>query len=164
VLAWITISRAEYFHHQAMIFFRYIKKIWCLLFSLFFLLYAVSPLTYTFHKSRTFHQSRRGEGLTLGLSGLRVYLVEFIFESVSRSDDRAQESDSDTVMVRKKRALVPESSGEKLLSSGQIPFHENCRFALLKIASHRQTTVIPFHRVSHGSLPLYTGHSPPSTA
>ena len=143
--------------------FRFGKQIWGFLFSFFFLLYAVSPVTYTLPKTETIQRRSSAQEANLERPSFRVFLMEVILEAVSASGNRAQGTENDTILIRKKRALIPETVEEKLISSEPIAVThiENFPLPQLRYAWLKKNSCIA--GTAKGFLLHYAGHSPPKS-
>lgn len=146
-----------------MITFRYGKQLWGVLFCFFFLLYAISPLTYTLHKTETIQRFCSAPRASTHRASFRVFLVEVIREAVYPSEKRPQRPENDTVPIRKKRALIPENAGEKLFSYEPAAITHNENFPLPQMSYEWLKTSISIVGTSKGFRLLYAGHSPPES-
>ena len=143
--------------------FRYEKQLLGVLLSFFFLFYAISPLTYTLHKTETIRLCRSTQGVSPDRVSFHVFLVDVILEAFSPSENTPQGQENDTVLIRKKRALVPENAGEKLFSYEQAAITQNVNFPLPQVKYNRLKPNTSISGTSKGFRILYAGHSPPKS-
>jgi hypothetical protein len=144
-----------------MSFVRSRLKILCLLFSFFFVLYAISPLTYPLPEKITHEHCCSAQGAGSSLTTFRVFLVEVILDAVSTWEKNSHDQDNDTVLIRKKRALIPENAAAKMLSGEQAAVaHNDHPFSQLLKTEWPVTNII-LGGTSKGFRSLYAGHSPP---
>lgn len=131
-------------------------------FSFFFLLYAISPLTYTLHKAETIPRCCSAREASLVLSSFRVFLVEIILEAVS-PENQPPKPENDTVLIREKRALLPENAGEKISAVEQAAITYGAQFSLPQSSYEWPRTSVSIAGTSKGFRLLYAGHSPPES-
>ena len=123
------------------------------LFCTYFLVYSISPLTFTFPDKKSHevqYSSHRG---TTSL------LWELLF---CPSEERSQNDVNTSIIIKKKRATVPEIAAAKLFSVDKTSLPKDC-FEPLAPSTYR-LPVFPtrVHGLYKGLNSLYTGQSPPS--
>jgi hypothetical protein len=148
---------------DGMIPFRFGKQIWGFLFSFFFLIYAISPLTYTLSKTETIQCCSSAQGAFSDRPLFSVFLMEVILEAFSPSGNRLQGTESDTILIRKKRALLPETVEEKLISSESIAVTHIENFPLPQLRYDWLKKNISSAGTAKGFRLQYAGHSPPNS-
>jgi len=132
------------------------------LFILFFI-YAVSPLTSSFDRSKKY---LRGES-TFRAKDVSIFFVDFLYHVISKGDDAESGQPDDenaNIIVKKKRALTRKLDKTSLvitaIVSHIVPMdlfafsgQPNIEIAF---ADHKTNT-----KTFKGFLPLYSGLSPP---
>ena len=132
-----------------------------LLFSFFFVLYAISPLTHTLPEKETHERCCSAHGAGSSLASFHVFLVEVFLEAVTTWEKNLHDQENDTVLIRKKRALIPENGAAKLLSCEQATAMHNDHIFSQLIKNEWSVTDVLLGGLSKGFRPLYAGHSPP---
>jgi len=134
-----------------------LKLIGKISFLFYFLFYAVSPLTVTIAHTA----GADGTGAQEDCRELRALLPEILAEQVPANEEGTRKPGTDSIIVKKKRAIVPEEYAGRLtlkdsLSAPPVPdgalaagFQPYCdRYPRTK-------------RTSNGFFRLHAGHSPP---
>ncbi len=138
------------------------KQLFSSLFFLYFIVYAISPLTGAFAEKRIDAIRLLPKDVALDGKSVHVFLWELIVAHFDTRDDRAHEHEKDKVLLRKVRAVLSENDLLKLpffddvfVSDGALPRPVHAVFSLAVGLEGPQA-------VRKGFQPLYSGHSPPS--
>jgi hypothetical protein len=136
------------------------KRILKLLFFAYFVVYAVSPLTYTIpgHNLREPCYSNRGQ--VSGEKGLHLMLWDLLFKGVASPHAASEKQEQGTILIRKTRALLPEDDTAKTLSYEQASVVNSCSVPRMSM-SFRYIDHSVFLGMRRGFNTLYAGHSPP---
>jgi hypothetical protein len=138
------------------------KQAFKLLFFFYFLVYAVSPLTYTVSG-----QGVRGHGYTTRRApsagkNIHVLLWELILEKVTAKDEASPARGDSSILIKKKRALMPEDASAKLFSPGRTCVRQDRWGRPSPVAGKFDFSHIISRGTPKGFHSLYAGHSPPS--
>lgn len=136
------------------------KRLFTLLFFLYYIVYAISPLTYTFPEQRNLENRRESSPASPVIKGVRLFLWELVMEIVVPSEETEPDHTGDTVLIKKKRALLPENAAAKLLpfDTASIP---KDHYAPPVPIGGRTAGHVAFHGTRKGFSTVYAGHSPP---
>jgi hypothetical protein len=144
-----------------MISSRHKERLFGFFFLCYFIVYAASPLTYTFPDKKLCESSLVGSPAPSDKKSIRVYLWEVILDKVAAGEDRTHEQPSDTIIIRKKRALIPERATTLLSFESALTTKD--RHALpprvLAFCGHTPPVV---QGTGMGFFTLYAGHAPPA--
>jgi hypothetical protein len=146
--------------HCMMISSRNKGRLFGFFFLCYFIVYAASPLTYTYPDKKIRESSLAGDAASSVRSNIQVFLLEVIMDTVASREEHPHELPGDTILIRKKRALLPESAMTLL-----------CREAALTAESRpvsppRTIALCPLthpvvRNTGTGFFSLYAGHAPP---
>jgi hypothetical protein len=136
------------------------ERLFGFFFLCYFIVYATSPLTYTFPDNKLCESSLAADAAFSDTKKIEVFLWEVIMDNVAAREDRTHEPPSDTVIIMKKRALIPERAST-LLSFDTALAPKN-RHALpplvLAFSGHTPPAV---RGTGTGFFISYAGHAPP---
>jgi len=128
----------------------------------FFLLYALSPLTYNLTEKSITSDLFRGMS-ERSLRNASLYLVEALYEAFFPPDESGKDPSPNRVLIRKNSAVqrskfdaVPQSGNSAVFSTADLT--ACLHFSL---GSERAEIVWPWLGKSSGCLPLSSGLSPP---
>ena len=127
------------------------KRLFTLFFFLHYIVYAISPLTYTFPESSP---------VSPVIKGVRLFLWELVMEIVVPSEETEPDNTGDTVLIKKKRARLPENAAAKLLPFDTVSVPRD-HYAPPVPLGGRTPGHVAFHGTREGFSPVYAGHSPP---
>lgn len=138
------------------------KTIVSVLFLFFFVIYAISPLMGTFPEKKGGESSHTSRDHASRPTSIHVFLVDLLIGMISCREETPQDHPNDTILVRKKRALIPKNAVAKLLPSEQP--------SILKGPCHPPLQTTYRSREPHAGLrgartgfhSLYACHSPPT--
>jgi hypothetical protein len=134
------------------------KRLFNLLFFLYYIVYATSPLIYTFPEQKNLKRSRESSPAAPIVKGIRLFLLELVIEKVVFSDE-AEPDTGNTVIIKKKRALLPENAAARLLPFDMTSIPRD-RYAPVPI-NGRTAGHVASHSTREGFSTEYAGHSPP---
>jgi hypothetical protein len=152
--------------HCMMISSRNKGRLFCFLFFFYFIVYAISPLTYTFPDKKLSENglevSKASSKAPLAAKSIRVFLWEIIMEKVAaRKDGAHEQTNDDAIIIRKKRALMSESA-VTLLPFGPSTAPSNRYSTPAQIIAQSGNTLPVIQATGKGFFPiLYAGHAPP---
>jgi hypothetical protein len=131
------------------------------LFLLCFLFYAISPLTYCVPGTRAagsgFETRKPGQSI----QGPHVLLWELIVKELSALAGADQRNRAETVLISKKRALLPEDDAMRLHPFVLIVHNPAGASQVSDMAVWDMPSASP-RNIRAGFHSLYAGHSPPS--
>lgn len=136
------------------------KRLFTLLFFLYFIVYAISPLTYTFPEQRNLEKKCESSPASPAVRGISLFLWELVMEKVVFPDEAEPDHTGDTVIIKKKRALLPENAATKLLPFDTASIPKDQYGPPLPINA-RTGGQVAFHGTREGFSTVYAGHSPP---
>jgi hypothetical protein len=136
------------------------KKLFSFFFFFYFVVYAISPLTYTVAEKRAFESRFASAKASSSIKSIHVFLWELIVKRVATREEPAQDHAGDTIIVRKKRALLPENAAAKLLSFDAATLAED-RYVPPPRTNVRVLKSVTFQSTRKGFSSLYAGHAPP---
>jgi hypothetical protein len=136
------------------------KKLFSFFFCFYFVVYAISPLTYTVAEKRAFESRFASAKASSSIKSIHVFLWELIVKRVATREESAQDHASGTIIVRKKRALLPENAAAKLLSFDAATLAED-RYVPPPRTNVRVLKSVTFQSTRKGFSSLYAGHAPP---
>ena len=126
-------------------------------FIVYFVVYAASPLTYSFPDKKVSKSSPAGDAMSSDRRSLQVFLWEVIMNTVASREARTPELPSDTILVRKKRALLPESATMLLCLEAALTAKSRQVFPPRTIGLYHPPVVL---NTGTGFFSLYAGHAP----
>ncbi len=132
------------------------------LFTLYFLVYALSPLTYSVHRRSDHASGLESRSQADGAQRPHVLLWEFIAEQFAApsAPQHGHDHDEATILLMKKRGLLPEddllqlSSAPAAILRSRLDRHCDAEIA--------KAVAAPAHNPQSGHHPPYSGHSPPA--
>jgi hypothetical protein len=151
--------------HCMMISSRNKGRLFSSLFFFYFIVYAISPLTYTFPDKKLCENgldvSKASSKAPLPEKSIRVFLWEIVMEKVAARKDGEHETNDDAIIIRKKRALMPKSAAT-LLPFGPATAPNNRYVTPAQIFVQSADTLPVIQATGKGFFPiLYAGHAPP---
>jgi hypothetical protein len=148
--------------HCKMISPRNKGRLFSSLFFFYFIVYAISPLTYTFPDKKPCENGLEVSKAPLAAKSIRVFLWEIIMgKAAARKDGAHEQTNDDTIIVRKKRALMSESAAT-LLPFGPATAPNNRYAPPAQIFVQSADTLPVIQATGKGFFPiLYAGHAPP---
>ncbi len=137
------------------------KRLFCFLFFFYFSVYAISPLTYTFPEKGVDDRTCTPAAAATQIKSVRLFLWEFIIEKLAVPEEAAPDHARESIIIRKKRALLPKNTAATLLSfdAASIPGNSDAHPARIVVPIVEHDAI---HGIRMGFSRLYAGHSPPS--
>ncbi len=136
------------------------KRLFTLLFFFYFIVYAISPLTYTFPEPRDLEKNCESSPASPVVRGISLFLWELVMEKVVFPDEAEPDHTGDTVIIKKKRALLPKNAAAKLLPFDTASVPKDHYGSPLLITA-RTAGHVAYHGTREGFSTVYAGHSPP---
>ncbi len=133
------------------------KQLLTLLFFLYYLSYAISPLTYTFPEQKILDRVSSAAAPTA--KGVSLFLWELAMEKVVPSEKTKPDHTVDTVIIKKKRVLLPENATTKLLPFDTASLPK--KHFTPPVIGRWTTRLVAFHGTREGFSTVHAGHSPP---
>jgi hypothetical protein len=137
------------------------RYIFSLVILFYFLIYAISPLSYTFTAGKALG-SFSDAGKTHFISkNIGIFLWELICENLVSKKNIPHTGSTDRIFFKKARAILPEDFNAKIIHledisiAGSLPFLSVASPSGLPVLSD---AAFPLQEYDH----LYSGHSPPS--
>ncbi len=133
------------------------KLFWKISFLSYFLLYAVSPLTVTIARpagSECLSPQEVGQEP-------HVLLPEMIAEKMLANHDDARKPESESIIIKKKRAVVPEGYAGQFASPDTVSTQAAPDGPLRTGVERQYVLSPPLERIPNGFYRVYAGHSPP---
>jgi hypothetical protein len=144
-----------------MISSRHKGQLFFFFFLCYFILYAASPLTYTFPDKKIRESSLAGEVVSSDRTVIQVFLWEIIMDTVAQREEHAHELAGDTILIRKKRALLPESATTLLPLEAALAA-ESRAVCHPRTVAPRRLPHPAARNMGTGFFSLYAGHAPPA--
>jgi len=130
------------------------------LFLIYYVVYAISPLSYTYSVKKIVDRIGDANGVSASLNNLNIFLLEVICAKIDPTKEIDHANSTVRVLIRKARAILPENASvkfaplENLLLFGHItPFFDNSSSRLLVSSDKGNST--------WGFNPLHSGPAPP---
>lgn len=130
------------------------------LFLIYYVVYAISPLSYSINVKKKVDRIGDANGMSASLNNLNIFLLEVICAKIDTKKDFDQSNSTVTVFIRKARAILPENASVKfptlenlLLFAHITPFFDNSSSRLL-VSSDQWNSIWGFN-------PLHSGPAPP---
>ncbi len=133
----------------------------CCLLLVYFVVYAVSPLSYTYTAGKIVDKICGTNGSSAFAETLNIFLLEVICAKIEAKNDADQTNSTARVLIRKARAILPENTNlrsspfDSVSLSGYVT--SCCYSSLSKVVDHsnEQHSTCEFN-------PLHSGPAPPS--
>jgi hypothetical protein len=127
---------------------------------IYFVVYAISPLSYTYTVKKIVDTIRTAHETPDSGKSVNIFLLEVICAKIDTKKDVGQSNSTVTVFIRKARAILPEIINSKFASIGNLTLIED-------VSSHSYNSslgrLVSFNqqKVRWQSNPLHSGLSPP---
>jgi len=139
------------------------KKIYFkLILAVYFLVYSISPLTYTLSDRQASERSFATQKESSSITSAHILLWEFFIERLSSLEENSHNDGNDSVLIKKKRALAPEDASGKLLLLKNASVPKDVHEPLAPITYSLNVVPDDIPGIYEGFNPLYAGNSPPS--
>jgi hypothetical protein len=138
------------------------KRVFKLLLAAYFLVYSISPLTYTFLNKPVHEGIYATHNGSPGIINIHILLWESIIDSLSALEENPHSAGDVSILIKKKRALAPENATRKLSSykNASMPQDFVDPLALAAVSINSRSDLFPV--IYKGFNPVYAGHSPPT--
>lgn len=145
-----------------MIFTLHRKKIFKLFLVIYFLVYSISPLTYTLSAKPAPESSYATNKNSSTIKSVQILLWEFFTKRLSSPEENSHNNGIASILIKEKRAIAPENASEKLSLSRNMSVPEG--FCDPLAPTTYGVSVLPENILGmyQGFNPLYAGNSPPS--
>ncbi len=133
----------------------------CGLFLVYFVCYAISPLSLTCTAKQVVDEQYTANGAVTSCTGLRIFLLEIICAGIDEKKTADQDNSTVRVLIRKARGIMPENVYARFFPLGNfVLYHDISLFSYhsssrLLASSDKQETFCEFN-------PLHSGPAPPS--
>jgi len=129
---------------------------------IYFLVYSISPLTYTLSDKQVSESDYATNKKSSNIKSDQLLLPEFFIERVSSTEENAHNNRNASIIIKKKRAIVPENASGKLSLFKNTSVLEGFYDPLAPTIY--SLNILPENILSiyKGFNPLYAGNSPPS--
>lgn len=130
---------------------------------LYFIWYAMSPLSATFSIKKIAHDEYAAGEAVASYKCLKIFLLELICSKIDEKEDAGQNNSTGRVLIRKTRVILPEDVHPRFLPlkyhalRDYIPLLFYNFLSGLSVSSDEQITAYEFY-------PLHSGPSPPSAS
>lgn len=137
------------------------RYIFSLVFLFYFLIYAISPLSYTFTAKKAFRSFSDAEKTHCISKNIDIFLWELICENLVSKKNIPHSDSTDRIFFRKARAILPEDFNTRIVHLEDISIAES--LPVLSVSSPSGLPILSdaaclLQEYDH----LYSGHSPPS--
>jgi hypothetical protein len=103
------------------------------------------------------------KGPVSGIKSLHILLWDILIKKVASPHEASQNQGQGTILIRKKRALLPEDSVAKALSFEQASVTNSRNIPRVQTICSRIYPRVVLPGIRKGFHPVYAGHSPPFT-
>ena len=132
-------------------------------FCLYFLVYTISPLTFTVSDKQVYERQCSTRKAALNAKRIHVLPWNFVIEGFFSREASSQNHDNTSVLIKKKRALVPEITSAKLIPFERTSIPASYNDSLAPATYGVNVTPSNTRNIHKGFYSIYAGHSPPST-
>ena len=95
------------------------------LFIIYYVVYAVSPLSYTYTVKRIVEGISAANRTTGPQKKLSIFLLELVYSGINAKKDVDQNSSTERVLIRKTRAILPENTNSRFAPLGTHALFED---------------------------------------
>ena len=131
------------------------------LFLIYYVFYAISPLSYTYSGKKIIDRIGDATGVSASLNNLNIFLLEVICAKIDPTKEIDHANSTVRVLIRKARAILPENASvkfappTKLLLFGHIArFFDNSSSRLL-VSSDRGNSIWGVNLLHSGPAPPF---------
>jgi hypothetical protein len=137
------------------------KQFFKLFLVFYFLVYSVSPLTYTLSDKPVPESSYATTKKSSNIKSVHILLWEFFTKRPSSPEETSHNNGNASILIKEKRAIAPENASEKISLFKNMSVPEGFYNPL---APATYINVLPENipGIDKGFNPLYAGNSPPS--
>ena len=127
---------------------------------MYFVVYAISPLTYTYTVKKIVDTIRTANETSDSGKSLNIFLLEVICAKIDVKNSISQSHSTVRVFIRKVRAILPEIVKSRFASAENLKLSEGIS-SLSDNSSSRQLVSFNQQKVRWQFNPLHSGLSPP---
>ncbi len=138
------------------------KQFFKLLLVFYFLVYSISPLTYTLSDKQVPESVYATNKKSSIIKSDHILLREFFIERLSSTEENSHNNGNVSILIKKKRAIVPEKASGKLSLFKNTSVPEDFYDSLAPTTYSLNVLPENILRIYRGFNPLYAGNSPPS--
>jgi hypothetical protein len=138
------------------------KQYFKLLLVIYFLVYSISPLTYTLSDKQEPESAYATNKKSSNIKSDQLLLREFFIERLSSTEENSHNNGNASILIKKKRAIVPENASGKLSLFKNASVLEDFNEPLAPAAYSLNVLSENIVGIYKGFNPLYAGNSPPS--
>jgi hypothetical protein len=138
------------------------KQVFRLLLVIYFLVYSISPLTYTFSDKPVPESISATNKEPSSIKSIHLLLWEFLRDSVSSVEENSHTDGNASILIKKKRAIAPENASGRLFLCKNVSVPKESHDPSVPSTDSVNVQPANFHGIYKGFNPVYTGHSPPS--
>lgn len=137
------------------------RSVLCSLLLVYFVLYAVSPLSYTYTAGKIVDKICGTNGPSAFAENLNIFLLEVICAKIDAKKDADQTNSTVRVLISKARAILPESTNLRSSPLDSVSLSEyvtSCRYNFL-------SGIVAYSSEQHPTCefnPLHSGSAPPT--
>ena len=95
------------------------------LFLIYYVVYAISPLSYTFSVKKIVDRIGAAKGITASLNNLNILLLETICAKIDPKKETDHANSTARVLIRKTRAILPENINSRVAPLGTHTLFED---------------------------------------
>jgi hypothetical protein len=138
------------------------KQFFKLLLVIYFLVYSIFPLTYTLSDRQVSESVYATNKKSSNIKSDHILLRELFIERLSFTEENSHNNGNASILIKKKRAIVPENTSGKLSLFKNTSVLEDFNDPLAPTTY--SLNILPENILSiyKGFNPLYAGNSPPS--
>jgi uncharacterized membrane protein len=138
------------------------KQFFKLFLVIYFLVYSISPLTYTLSDKQVPVSIYATNNKSSSIKSVHILLWEFFIERLSSTEENSHNNGNASILIKKKRALAPENDSGKLSSSKNTSVLEDFYNPLAPTTYSLNVLPENILCIYKGFNPLYSGNSPPA--
>ena len=138
------------------------KQFFKLFLVIYFLVYSISPLTYTLSDKQVPESIYVTHKQSSSIKSVHILLWEFFTKRLSSPEENSHSNGNASILIKEKRAIAPENASEKLSLFKNMSVPEG--FCNPLAPTTYGLSVLPENilGIYKGFNPLYAGNSPPS--
>ncbi len=138
------------------------KQFLKLLLATYFLIFSISPLTYTLSDKQVSESFTATHNNSSSIKSVHILLWEFFIERLSSKEENSHTDGNASVLIKKKRALASENAYWKLPLFKNTSMVKDCYNPLAPTTYSLNVISAKIPGICKGFNPLYAGNSPPS--
>jgi hypothetical protein len=138
------------------------KHFFKLLLVIYFLVYSISPLTYTRSNKQVPEHIYATNKESSSIKSVQILVWEFFLEGPSSIEETSHTDGNASILIKKKRALAPENASNKLFFSNNMSVPKDCYNPFATTSYSLKVLPANILGIYRGFNPLYAGNSPPT--